>query len=167
MSKITTKEELERTHLRFLKVHDNKKMSEILAKLLPNIVSIYFESDLEGVAMPVGNDNPKLKALEEIMEHLKTRVSNSKGEVKVPLPRLIDVFSSAAFNQFQNRQLRQRASARIFEFIMKAYAHLPLDLQSDSQNLFAPVIKSLGTLHDEAPEKSTLLVLLLHKSIAY
>jgi len=100
MSKITTKEELERVHLRFLKVHDNKKLSEILGKLLPNIVSVYFENDLEGVAMPLANDNPKLRALEETISHLKTRVSNSKGEVTVPLPRLIDVFSSTAFSQF-------------------------------------------------------------------
>ena len=51
MSKITTKDELERTHLRFLKVQDNKKLSEILNKLLPNMVAVHFESDLEGVVM--------------------------------------------------------------------------------------------------------------------
>ena len=67
MAKITTKEELERVHLRFLKVNDNKKLSDILAKLLPNIVAVYFDSDLEDVMLPVGNDNPKLKALEEII----------------------------------------------------------------------------------------------------
>ena len=38
MSKITTCAELERVHLRFLKVPDNKKLSEILSKLLPSII---------------------------------------------------------------------------------------------------------------------------------
>ena len=46
MQKLTTCEELERTHLRFLKVTDNKKLSTIMDKLLPTILSVYFEQDL-------------------------------------------------------------------------------------------------------------------------
>ena len=49
--KITTIAELERTHLRFLKVQDHKKLSDILAKLLPSILLIYFEQDLENIAL--------------------------------------------------------------------------------------------------------------------
>jgi hypothetical protein len=55
MNKITLASELERTHLRFLKVPDNKKLSAILDKLLPSILSIYFEDDLENIVP--GHDN--------------------------------------------------------------------------------------------------------------
>ena len=58
MSKITTTAELERVHHRFLKVPDNQKLSDILGKLLPNILKIYFENDLINVAM--SQEVPKL-----------------------------------------------------------------------------------------------------------
>lgn len=90
--KITTQQELERVHLRFLKVNDDKKLSDILFKLLPNILCVYFEEDFENVV--ASSDNVKLKALEEIVTHLMMRAQNSKGQVKVPLSKLIDIFSS-------------------------------------------------------------------------
>jgi len=53
---------------------------------------VYFEEDFENVV--ASSDNVKLKALEEIVTHLMMRAQNSKGQVKVPLSKLIDIFSS-------------------------------------------------------------------------
>jgi hypothetical protein len=66
--KITLCAELERVHLRFLRVPDNKKLSDIMAKLLPNILSIYFEWDLVNEAM--NPEQPKIKGIENIVNHL-------------------------------------------------------------------------------------------------
>jgi hypothetical protein len=46
MSQLTTIESLERTLLRFIQVKDGAKLTEILGKLLPNIINIFFEVDL-------------------------------------------------------------------------------------------------------------------------
>ena len=69
-------------------------------KLLPSILSVYFEADFENVA--AFQDNGKFKPLEEIMAHLLMRVQNSKGAVKVPMSKLFDIFSSAQYTAFQN-----------------------------------------------------------------
>ena len=71
MQKITTCAELERVHLRFLKVPDNLKLSEILTKLLPSILSIYFEPDFHNLAASSLLESPKMKALEEENRKLK------------------------------------------------------------------------------------------------
>ena len=79
MQKITTCAELERVHLRFLKVPDNLKLSEILSKLLPSILSIYFEPDFHNLAASSLLESPKMKALEEVINHLITKTNNSKS----------------------------------------------------------------------------------------
>jgi hypothetical protein len=53
-----------------------------MAKLLPNILSIYFEWDLVNEAM--NPEQPKIKAIENIVQHLMQKTTNSRGEVKVP-----------------------------------------------------------------------------------
>lgn len=98
--KITLCSELERVHLRFLKVPNAAKLSDILAKLLPNILMIYFEPDMENEAMSL--DQPKIKAIEEIVNHLMMKVTNSKGEVKIPFCKLIEIFSSDVYLNFAN-----------------------------------------------------------------
>ena len=113
--KITLCAELERVHLRFLKVPDNKKLSDILNKLLPNILMIYLEPDLENEAMSL--ENPKIKALEEIVNHLMQKVANSKGEVKVPFAKLLAIFSSDAYLRFTNGNIKAHAKNKIFDFI--------------------------------------------------
>lgn len=94
---------------------DDKKLSEILNKLLPNILSVYFEPDFENLV--AFQDNAKFKPLEEIMDHLLMRVSNSKGAVKVPMGKLLDLFSSAQYAAFRNHNMKSHANGRIFEFI--------------------------------------------------
>jgi hypothetical protein len=97
MQKITTCAELERVHLRFLKVPDNLKLSEILSKLLPSILSIYFEPDFHNLAASSLLESPKMKALEEVINHLITKTNNSKGGVKIPIAKLLDLFHSEAY----------------------------------------------------------------------
>jgi hypothetical protein len=134
MSKITTTTELERVHLRFLKVPDNQKLSEILGKLLPNILKIYFENDLINAVM--SQDNPKIKALEEIVNHLLMKVMNSKGEVKIPFAKLIDIFDSDVYFHFQNPQIKAHGKNRIFDFLFASYKYLPHSIDNDSENIF-------------------------------
>lgn len=88
-------------------------------KLLPNILSVYFEVDFENVA--AFQDNGKFKALEEIMAHLLMRVQNSKGAVKVPVSKLFDLFSSPAYASFQNQNMKSHAKNRIFDFVFAQY----------------------------------------------
>jgi hypothetical protein len=97
MAKLTTTEELERVHLRFLKVPNNQKLSQILAKLLPNMLEIYFEEDFQNMAPSAIQDSPKFKALEETMSHLALKTTNAKGEVKIPFASLINIFHSEKF----------------------------------------------------------------------
>ena len=39
-------------------------------------------------------------AIEEIVKHLLMKVTNAKGEVKVPLHKLISIFSEDTYNNF-------------------------------------------------------------------
>ena len=58
---ITTVEELDRVHLRFIKVKDDARLTTILEKILPKMLVVYLESDMINV-IP-SNENAKLKAL--------------------------------------------------------------------------------------------------------
>ena len=48
----------------------------------------------------MSQENPKIKALEEIVNHLVMKVMNSKGEVKIPFAKLIDIFDSDVYFHF-------------------------------------------------------------------
>jgi len=130
-SKLTTSAELERIHLRFLKVPDNKKLSDILAKLLPNILCIYFESDFANLAVENLKENAKFKALEEITSHLMMKTTNSKGEVKIPFAKLIDILHGDAYLSFSNQHVKTHGKNRIFDFVFAQYGHMPLDINQD------------------------------------
>lgn len=99
-TKLTTKEELERVHLRFLKVPDNQRLAGIMTKLLPSILQIYFESDFENLSPEAFQQSPKLKALEEVVSHLLLKTNNSKGEVRVPFDSLLNIFHSQRYLSF-------------------------------------------------------------------
>ena len=163
--KITLCSELERVHLRFLKVPTAQKLSDILAKLLPNILMIYFEPDMENVAMSL--DQPKIKAIEEIVNHLMMKVTNSKGEVKIPFLKLIEIFSSDVYSNFANQNVKAHGKNRIFDFIFASYAYLDKNIETDMTTLFIPIMKSWLKLNDNSQEKSTLLDMWIHRLIHY
>ena len=52
--------------------------------------------------MSMSQEHPKIKHIEEIITHLLMKVTNSKGEVKVPFAKLIQIFSSDAYLSFTN-----------------------------------------------------------------
>ena len=137
-NKLTTQQELDRIHLRFLKVTDDKKLTEILNKLLPSILSVYFEVDFENVA--AFQDNGKFKPLEEIMAHLLMRVRNSKGAVRVPMGKLLNIFGSAQYTAFHNQNMKSHANDRIFEFI---FAQYPFMMGADLSLIAAEVLKPI------------------------
>jgi len=43
---VTPLTQLENIHLRFINVKDDKKLTEILSKILPNLLYVYLENDL-------------------------------------------------------------------------------------------------------------------------
>ena len=43
----TTIEEIERVTMRFMRVSDGEKLSNVLDKILPSLVAVYCEKDLE------------------------------------------------------------------------------------------------------------------------
>ena len=163
--KITLCSELERVHLRFLKVPTAQKLSDILAKLLPNILMIFLEPDMENIAMSL--DQPKIKALEEIVNHLMMKVTNSKGEVKIPFLKLIEFFNSDIYLNFANQNVKAHAKNRIFDFIFASYAYLNKNVETDMTTLFIPILNSLRRLDDNSQEKATLLDMWIHRLIHY
>ena len=54
---LTSVEKLTGIYLRFIKVTDEKRLSDILAKILPNLIMVYFEADL----LNCGPEHEKLK----------------------------------------------------------------------------------------------------------
>jgi hypothetical protein len=164
--KITLCAQLERVHLRFLGVPDNKKLSDIMAKLLPSILSIYLEWDL--VNEPMNLEQPKIKGIENIINHLMLKTANSRGDVKVPFQKLIAIFSSDAYLSFTNVAIKAHAKNRIFDFIFAQYAYLEADnLAGDMENIFIPVMAALSNLNDSSHEKCALLSMWLHRLVHY
>ena len=72
--KITLVAELSRIYLRFINVNDDKKLTGILSKILQSLLLVYMEDDM--VNANIAN-NPKIAQLDEIMQHLTTRVTYS------------------------------------------------------------------------------------------
>lgn len=56
------------------------------------------------------------------------KVANAKGEVKIPFPKLIEIFSSKAYTDFGNAHIKAHGKNRIFDFIFAAYQYLEKDL---------------------------------------
>jgi hypothetical protein len=96
--KITTIDELERVHLRFIKVNDNKRLTDILGKILSSMLLVYLEADMTNIGpADLEGGHPKIKALEDILNHLTSRVKNSQGAVMPPVVNLLKIFVSPAF----------------------------------------------------------------------
>lgn len=51
------------------------------------------------------------------MSHLTTRVMYSKGDVKVPVPQLLDIVNSEVYSSFANAAIKTRVTNRIHGFI--------------------------------------------------
>lgn len=106
-------------------------------------------------------------AIEEIVKHLLMKVTNAKGEVKVPIHKLINIFSEDIYINFQNPHIKNHGKNRIFDFIFSAYPNQEKDLALDQANIFEPIIKCLQKLDDKSQEKASLLVILVHRLTHY
>ena len=60
---------------------------------------VYLESDLVGANIA---QNPKIAQLDEIMTHLTSRVTYSKGGVKAPVIQLLNIVNMEEFSTFGN-----------------------------------------------------------------
>lgn len=119
----TSIEELERVHLRFIKVSDGAKLTEILSKILPNILSIFFEPDMESLQ---SLEHPKIKALEQIISHLMMRVQNDKT-VNPPWVALIEIICSHNYTTaFKNATVKRHVWTRVMEFIYESFDRAPV-----------------------------------------
>jgi hypothetical protein len=112
-------------------------------------------------------ESPKIKAIEECISHLLMKVTNSKGEVKVPFAKLIAIFSSDLYLGFQNAAVKNHGRSRILDFIFAYFAYLPKNIESDTLEIFDPVVRSLKKLADTSQEKNCLLVLMVYRMKAY
>jgi hypothetical protein len=81
--------------VRFIKVKDDARLSTILEKILPKMLVVYLEPDMVNVVP--SNDHPKLKALNELIEHLMNRVANSNAKVMPPVVEILQIFNSPQF----------------------------------------------------------------------
>jgi uncharacterized protein (DUF608 family) len=115
----------------------------------------------------MSQEHPKIKHIEEIITHLLMKVTNSKGEVKVPFAKLIQIFSSDAYLSFTNQSVKNHGRSRVLDFIFAYYAYLPKSLEQDTKEIFGPVIKSLGRLTDSSQEKNCILVLMIYRMRLY
>lgn len=113
-------------------------------------------------------EQPKIKGIENIVNHLMQKTANSRGEVKVPFQKLIAIFSSDMYLRFTNVAIKAHAKNRIFDFIFAQYAYLEADnLAGDMENIFIPVMTALSNLNDSSHEKCTLLSMWLHRLVHY
>jgi hypothetical protein len=115
----------------------------------------------------MSGESPKIKAIEECISHLLMKVTNSKGEVKVPFAKLIAIFSSDIYLGFQNAAVKNHGRSRILDFIFAYFAYLPKNIESDTIEIFDPVVRSLSKLADSSQEKNCLLVLMVYRMKAY
>lgn len=129
---LTTIEEIERVTLRFMRVSDDGKLSGVLEKILPSLLTIYCEQDLENAAA----DNPKLAALTKLMDHLITRVENSRGKVLVPAAKIVSILSFPEYLR-PGYTLKRNLTQRITAFVQLSLEYAPekissLELMEDS-----------------------------------
>ena len=99
----------------------------------------------------------------------KTNVTDaySKGEVKIPFLKLIEIFSWDVYSNFANQNVKAHGKNRIFDFIFASYAYLDKNIETDMTTLFIPIMKSWLKLNDNSQEKSTLLDMWIHRLIHY
>jgi hypothetical protein len=59
---------------------------------------VYLETDMTNIGpADLEGGHPKIKALEDILNHLTSRVKNSQGAVMPPVVNLLKIFVSPAF----------------------------------------------------------------------
>jgi hypothetical protein len=56
---------------------------------------------------------------------------------------------------------------RIFDFIFSQFGYLEKNLESDIENLFVPILATLGKLSDQSKEKCMLIVMFVYRALAY
>ena len=76
-------------------------------------MTVFLEEDLLNADM----ENSKIKQLEDIMNHLTHRVSNSKGAVKAPATKILDIFNDPRYHGFQNQTVKRHVTERIHQFL--------------------------------------------------
>ena len=74
-----------------------------------SLMTVFLEQDLLNADM----ENSKIKQLEDIMSHLTHRVSNSKGGVKAPATKLLDILNDPRYTGFQNQTVKRHVTERI------------------------------------------------------
>ncbi|CDW80673.1 proteasome-associated protein ecm29 homolog [Stylonychia lemnae] len=151
--------ELERIHLRFINVKDDLKLTEILSKILPNMINVFFEHDLTNADL----QNPKIQALEQILNHLVMRVKNSQ-QVNPPWNLLIDIFNQDAYQNFENVNVKRHAQTRIFEFIFESYSRIP---QTQDESFIMILLQTIANDDVRFLQKTKLIILLVHRFLGY
>jgi hypothetical protein len=81
-----------------MRVSDDGKLSQILQKILPSLILIFVEQDLINATM----EDPKVKALEELMTQLTNRMENARGSISTPTQQLIALLHNPDFLAFGN-----------------------------------------------------------------
>ena len=150
--------ELSRIYLRFINVTDEKQLTGILSKILPSLVLVYLEADMVNVNI---GTSPKVKQLDEIMQHLTTRVTFSKGAIKPPVSQLLNIINCETFNTFENQLVRTKVFTVIFGFI-QAYSMTETVQEEDSQ-VFQITLEALKSDNLPMHHKCRLFVLCLHR----
>ena len=138
-----------------------------MGKLLPSILQIYFEADFSNMSPEAFSNSPKLKALEEVVNHLLLKTNNAKGEIRVPFQSLVNIFHGSQYLDCHYMPAKQMGKNRIFDFIFSQYGFLPLVLADDILNIFVPIMKSLPLLSQTSHEKCMLTVIFMHRANQY
>ena len=106
-------------------------------------------------------DNPKIVQLDEIMSHLTTRVTYSKGAIKAPVAQLLSIVSTEAFGRFENATIKTKVLGIVYGFI-KGYS-----MQEGVAEEDAEVIKiTLSAIQSETLpilQKCRYFILCLHR----
>ena len=110
--KITLVAELSRIYLRFINVNDDSKLTGILSKILQSLLLVYMEDDM--VNADIAN-NPKIAQLDEIMQHLTTRVTYS--QVKAPVTQILNIVNTPEWARFENNQIKTKVLGLVYGFI--------------------------------------------------
>ena len=96
-----------------MRVSDDGKLSQILQKILPSLILIYVEQDLINATM----EDPKVKALEELMSQLTNRMENARGGISTPTQQLVALLRNPDFLSFGNQLMRRVMTERVHRYI--------------------------------------------------
>lgn len=97
---------------------DDKQLTGILSKILQSLLLVYMEDDMVNANLA---QNPKIAQLDEIMQHLTSRVTYSKGAVKAPITQLLNIVNTEEFARFENAAIKTKVLGLVYGFI-KGYS---------------------------------------------